>query len=166
MKILGDPPSPPKALIFLLLVVWMVLSGTHLLETAYHVSTFRAVGDSSAARDAVPWLRGSPSGAPGVVYLVYRHAIALAFLILSYHGLAFREWARKALVGLLAFDLCAWLVHSLAFLAFPSAIQMSREEILLQVGVAVFEGILVWLLTLPATVGHFATGGKKSKMPA
>lgn len=166
MKILGKPPSPPKPLVFILLALWMVLAGTHLLETAYHVSTLRAVQDPSAAREVVPWLRRSPDGSPGGAYLLYRHAIALAFLVASYHALAFRERARFVLVSLLALDLCVWLLHSLLFLGMPSAILLSREEILLQVGVTVFEGGLLWLLTLPATIGHFATVEKRGKMPA
>jgi hypothetical protein len=159
-------PRLAKLLLFLFLSALMVVAGTHFLETVYYCSYGWTAELPLLEESASRWLRPEDSQNVGLIHIAYRFVCALVFLILGYQALALREWARWWLVVMLALDLAAWLAHSAVFLAFSSVLELSRDEILLQVLTVSLEGSLLGLLSQPSARSHFVPRRKRSMMGA
>lgn len=159
-------PVHSRILLFILLGILMVLAGAHLLETicysAYVLKgtepTPESIGESIALR-----FRG---GAPlSWLHLLYRYSISIALLTAAYHCLALHVWARKMLIGVLWLDVGVWFLHALRYILSETLFTLAREQIILEVIIVFFEGILLWLLCHPNVIGHFANESESSRIP-
>ncbi len=155
-----------RVCLFVLLTGLMVLAGAHLLELVCY-TFYGATGKAeSTAGESGASFRARVGGPLGLIHLGYRYLIAVIFLVLGYQGLGLRPWARVWLIRVLLLDLVAWLLHALRYLLIQPSFVLSHEQILLEITIVAFEGGLLWLLMQPASMGHFASGGKRSSMPA
>lgn len=150
------PERAARVLVFVLLTVLMVVAGAHLLESVCY-SVFGAAGKAEVVLgEGGVSFRGRADGPLGMIHQGYRYVIAVAFLVLGYHGLGQKPWARIWLIRVLLLDLLAWLLHALRYLFVGQSFALSQEQILLEIAVVAFEGGLLWLLSQPRSVGHFA----------
>lgn len=133
------PEKAIRAGLFLALAVWMVLSGTLLLEA---VSTSFGVESLSTA-DA---MASGVSPGWGRLFQPYRYAVAILSLFFGYHSFGRREWARKGLITLIVLDLIVWLGSSAHTFLTTGAFGLGLPRMFLQVFVVLFEAGLLRLL--------------------
>ncbi len=160
------PEGSAKVLLFVLLTGLMVLAGTHLLETICYSFFGTNVNVDKGDSGSGVHFRIREEGTLGLIHTGYRYLISTLFLVLGYHGLGLRPWARTWLIRVLLLDLGAWLLHALRYLFIRPVFVLSHEQIVLEILAVAFEGGLLWILLQPASEGHFARREKRSSIAA
>lgn len=143
-------------LLFVLLTVLMVVAGAHLLETVAYSFFGPVQRILETPQEGGVSFRSRADGPLGWIHQGYRYTIAAVFLVLGYHALGLKAWARVWLVRALLLDLLAWLLHALRYMTAGQFFVLSHEQILLEIAIVALEGGLLWLLSQPGAVGHFA----------
>jgi hypothetical protein len=145
----ASPSGAYHFLLFLLLSAFLVLAAAHLLESVCY---------SVGLVDAKPVTRQEVRD-PEVTSLplfFYRILAAVACLFLAYHCMGLKDWARKGLVWALLVDLIFWMGWSVKQYLLEPPLSVGPERVTVQVLAVALEGGLVWILTHPEAIRHFA----------
>lgn len=160
-----DPSEAESAghhlLFFILLSLFLVIAGAHLLETVCH---------SIGLTDAKPLITApnsedSADGAGGLSLAsrAYRYGVAIAFLFLGYHCYSIKEWARRLMVVVLVTDLGVWIISTVYSTLLTGQTTLAPTQVAVQLVVVLVESSLLWILTHPATTVFFAPRSRNGR---